>query len=65
MRTEFIDYLDVEFEVEYYTTSGEEETGIPACYEVTNVYINNVCVTDVLNEKVLERLEDELTKRIC
>lgn len=63
MRTEIIDLYEVEFEVEYTTETGDENT--PDTFNIVDIFINNTSVYEVLSKEVIEKLYNELSFRIC
>lgn len=63
MRTEIIDLYDVDFEVEYTTEIGDENT--PDTFKIEDIFINNTSVYEVLSKEVIEKLSNELSFRIC
>lgn len=63
MRTEIIEYYDVEFEVEYRFIEGDHNTGLTDAFIIQAIYINGVEAFDVLSDKVIDYLHNEIAQR--
>jgi hypothetical protein len=63
MRTEIIDYNEIEFEVEYTFIEGDFSTGLVDSFNIENIYIHDTEVLEVLSEKTIEYLTNELAQR--
>jgi hypothetical protein len=63
MRTEIIEYNDVEFEVQYSFIEGDFSTGLNDSFIIQAVYINGVEAYEILSKKVIEYLHNEISCR--
>jgi dTDP-glucose pyrophosphorylase len=63
MRTEIIEYYEVEFEVEYTFIEGDFSTGLTDAFIIQAIYINGVEVYEILSDKVIDYLHNEIAQR--
>jgi hypothetical protein len=63
MRTEIIEYYEVEFEVEYRFIEGDFSTGLTDSFIIQAIYINGVEVYEILSDKVIDYLHNEIAQR--
>lgn len=63
MRTEIIEYNDVEFEVEYNFIEGDFSTGLRDSFIIQAIYINGVEAYEILSQKVIDYINNEIADR--